>query len=610
MTSKLAHLRSQLRLLRWGRRFYRWGAASSAFLAAVLAVVLTLFVIDVMFEAGIGPRLFLLAVTTIALGAAYWRLAKPWLFVRESDLDMALLVERRMGRRGQSDLPAALQFESPAAAAWGSPKLEAAVIDRVAAETARIEVFAGSSLARLVRRVLLFFSVALVAGAIVMIWPDHVEVFFDRMALGSRHYPTRTAIGAVSINGRVVLEADAILAQPRPARCAEGQPLWFIVSARGELPAEGGVEVTSKSGGQRRTLPLRPFGEKPIAAEADPALRGYVASLNKGQEEVAIYLAQLDRLMEPLKYQIFLGDGWTDSAEIAMVPLPAIEPQITVTPPDYARAVEESSLVPAGARQLSVLEGSRIDLVVASVNGKSLAEAALVITRGGASERYPMQPVDDRRLTWRLADPGSPLSQVADEVRYTIEARDDDGLSPPSPIAGVIRIRPDRPPRIAARMVTRVVLPSAAPVVNLELADDYGVQRPTLELKIARADGTQEIRTLTDLTLQGYNEDGRLARESVAFPLTGASLPWRGGCRINLVSLGLEKGDRVTATFVLADYRGQHASRESVVASQPLELEVSDEAGVYRAALEADKQALEDISQAADLQQELLRSNP
>jgi hypothetical protein len=174
-------------------------------------------------------------------------------------------------------------------------------------------------------------------------------------------------------------------------------------------------------------------------------------------------------------------------------------------------------------------------------------------------------------------------------------------------MAGVVRIKPDRPPRIAARLVTRVVLPTAAPVVNLDLSDDYGVQRPTLELKITREDGSQETRTVGDLQLQVYNEQGRLTPETVDFPLTGDVLPWRGGARIQLKSLDLEKGDRVSAVFVVNDYRGQNASRAVQAASQPLELEVSDEAGVYRAALEADKQALENITEAADLQQQFLR---
>jgi hypothetical protein len=512
-----------------------------------------------------------------------------------------------MGRRGRSDLPAALQFESPAAAGWGSPQLEAAVIDRVAVETANVDVFAGASLGTLVRRVAVLVAIALAAIAIAVVRPEHVAVFLDRMTLGSRHYPTSTAILAVNINSRVVLEAGSRAAQPQQARCAEGQPVWIIVSARGELPDEGDVDVKSKSVGQRRRLPLRRFGEKPDPAEADPSLRDLLASIQNDDVGAAIYLAQLDRLMEPLEYQIILGDAWTDRAEIVMVPLPVIEPKITVTPPDYARSLEESGAVPAGARQLSVLEGSRVDPEVACVNGKPLEEATLVTTRGGQSERFPLRPVGDR-LRWRLADDASPLSQVNEEIRYTIEVRDEDGLGPPTPVSGVIRIRPDRPPRIAARMVTRVVLPSAAPVINLDLADDYGVRQPTLELRITRADGAQETRTLNDLTLQGYNDDGRLTAESVLFPLTAAGLPWRGGCRVNLAPLKLEKGDRVTATFVVADYRGQNASREAQAASQPLELEVSDEAGVYRAALEADKQALEDITQAADLQQELLKS--
>jgi hypothetical protein len=367
--------------------------------------------------------------------------------------------------------------------------------------------------------------------------------------------------------------------------------------------------VQSKSVGQRRKLSLRRFGETPEAAEMDPSLRDLLASLQDEDNEGAIYLAELDRLMEPLEYQVFLGDAWTDAAEIVMVPLPAIEPKITVTPPDYAHSSEESGVV-AGARQLSVLEGSRIDLEVACVNGKPLEEAVLVATRGGKSERFPLVPAGDDRLRWRLDDDASPLAHVSEETRYTIDVRDEDGLGPPSPISGVIRIRPDRPPRIAARMVTRVVLPSAAPVVNLDLADDYGVRSPTLELKITRADGAQETRTLNELALQGYNDEGRLTAESVAFPLTAAGLPWRGGCRVDLAPLNLEKGDRVSATFVVVDYRGQNASREVQAASQPLELEVSDEAGVYRAALEADKQALEDITQAADLQQELLKSQP
>jgi hypothetical protein len=614
MTTKLSQLRSQLRLLRWGRRFYRWGAAASAFLAAALATVLVLFAIDVTFEAGIGPRAILLAIASIALVAAFWRLSRPWLFVRESELDIALLVERRAGRRGRSDLPAALQFESPAAAQWGSPQLETAVIDRVAKETSNLDVFAGSSTAPLVRRVLLLLAAALAAGVIAALWPGHVAVFFDRMALGSRHYPTRTAIHAVNINGRVVLEAGSRLARPGEARCAEGEPLWIIVTARGELPPEGVVEVQSKSAqsktmGQQRSLPLRPFGEKPVAAESNAALRELLASLHTEEDDAAIYLAQLERLMEPLEYQIFLGDAWTDPAEIVMVGLPVIEPKISVTSPDYARGTEKSGSVPAGARQLSVLEGSRIDLEIACVNKKPLAEASLVVTRGGDSERFPLQPADDEKFTWRLPDADSPLSQIAEELRYTIDVRDEDGLSPPSPISGVIRIRADRPPRIAARMVTRVVLPTASPVVNLELADDYGVRRPALELRITRAEGAQEIQTLNDLTLQGYNDDGRLASDTAEFPLTGAELPWRGGCRINLAPLSLAKGDRVTAIFVVSDYRGQDGLRETQAASQPLELEVSDEAGVYRAALEADKQALEDISEAADLQQQLLRSN-
>ena len=65
----------------------------------------------------------------IAVGIwAYRKFAAPWLAKRESDIDMALLVERQ--NKIDSDLVAALQFESPEAKGWGSVRLEDAVIDR------------------------------------------------------------------------------------------------------------------------------------------------------------------------------------------------------------------------------------------------------------------------------------------------------------------------------------------------------------------------------------------------------------------------------------------------------------------------------------------------
>lgn len=606
--SKLGHLRSQLRLLRWGRRFYRWGAAWSSVLTIVLTTLLVLLALDVTFELAIGPRIVLLTLAGVTLLVAFWRLALPWLFVRESDLQMALLVEGRLGYPGRSDLAAALQFESPAAAMWGSPQLEQAVIDRVGRETQHVNVFAGASPAPLVQRVATFLVVAAVAVAVLAIWPDHVAVFFNRMALGEQHYPTRTVLHAIHVNGRPVLE-DSRQAAPAPARCAEGQPLWIAVIARGVLPAAGEAEVASAATGHRRTLPLTRLSPQHRKADADPVLRQMVdALLDEHGDEAAVYLAELDRLMEPLQYQLFLGDAWTDPAEIQMVPLPTVELKLSVVAPSYAQSDDPAAAIPPGARQVSVLEGSRIDLQVTCVN-KPLSEVALAVTRGGATERFPLEPVDDQKLAWRLVSNEGPLSQITEEFRYEIEVTDEDGLRPAAPLVGVVRIRPDRPPRIAARVVTRVVLPTATPVVNLDLTDDYGVQRPTLELKITRQDGRQETHTLKDLTFQGYNENGRLMSDPVAFPLTGEGLPWRGGCRINLTPLRLRKGDRVSAVFVVSDYRGEAATREAQAASQPLELEVSDEAGVYRAALEADRQALEDITQAADLQQQLLKDD-
>ena len=136
-------------------------------------------------------RLLLLGLAAAAVIWAFVRFALPWLGKREDVTDMALLVQRQAGI--DSDLVAALQFESPDAAYWGSTQLETAVIDRVAVEQKKLDVMAAMPRQPLARRLKVLIATVGRLGAAGLLAPEHVWVFFQRLAFGSQHYPSQTA---------------------------------------------------------------------------------------------------------------------------------------------------------------------------------------------------------------------------------------------------------------------------------------------------------------------------------------------------------------------------------------------------------------------------------
>ena len=132
------------------------------------------------------------------VGWAFWRFTRPLMGQSESELDMALLVERQ--QEIDSDLVAAMQFEAPDAAKWGSPQLESAVIDYVASVGRGINVFEGFSREQMWRRGGLLALSLVAVGIAALVAPAYVSAFFNRLLLGSMHYPTRTVIERIVIN--------------------------------------------------------------------------------------------------------------------------------------------------------------------------------------------------------------------------------------------------------------------------------------------------------------------------------------------------------------------------------------------------------------------------
>lgn len=586
--TKLATLRSQLGGLRRARSAVRSATAWSSLVTAVLWALAGVFLLDVLFELEVVPRLVVLLLAAGAVVWAFWRYTRPLLGQSESEIDMALLVERQ--QQIDSDLVAAIQFESPEAVRWGSPQLEGAVIDYVAAVGRGINVFEGFSREQMTRRGLVLAITALALLLLAGLFPGHAIAFVNRLLLGSMHYPTSTRIEQLVITGKRVLVASEHGSQPQDLKAAQGRPLSFFVVGGGSIPTKGSVQFHALGASRTRsTVELKPLADTDVAK---------VWPVGIEQPSGTVFTGEMPRLMDSVTYKVFLGDAWTDAARIGMVPLPTIETRLVPVPPRYAQRSKES-LDPT-SRQVSVLEGTTVDLTVQCTNNKPLASVTMLVKSGKEETSHELVKTDETALGWKLPADKSPLTSIRREIRYDIQVIDADGLSLESPIRGNIRIRPDRPPTGSAEVVHKVVLPTAEPVIEYRATDDFGLSKIALVAEIERFDPSRASGPAVDLGQGVVAPAKEMPVELHRFellagkPVLSDRLPLAGRYSLPLSPMTLAKGDRVKLTLEVTDYRGENDQgipTGQLHAGEGLVLEISDESGVLAAISQADERS-------------------
>lgn len=643
--TRLNTLHRHLAALRRSRVLGRWATAYSAVITAAFWLLLAVFAVDVAFRMDVPQRLLVMALAAAGLVWSFRRYAVPELGVREDEIELALLVEKK--HQINSDLVAAIQFEQPQAVTWGSRQLEERVIESVSDLARRLDVFEGLAQPKPRRRTAALVGTLAVAAAVAVSFPGHTRAFLQRLCLASVHYPSDTVIQRIAINHRTVLDVQRQGAKPLDARFAEGYPLDFWVTCSGVLPDSGKAQLMS-AGDRKRPIELERMSaearrerlqqaatgmrkglaakdidlagswaremallarvDAPAAADAIEAAAGDPAKLEEtadqldqllkawpGQaDSIAVYAGQLPRLVAPLTYQVYVGDGWTDPAQVAMIPLPVVESQLTPVPPAYAKAANAKPAEPA-ARQISVLEGSEVKVAIECTNRKKLRSAWLTVLTPTAPRRYDLKAVDDGRLRWSLDAVDSPFYRVQEPLRFEIQVTDEDDLHMETPIRGYVRIKPDRPPVCAAAVVHKVVLPTAKPKIEYRVNDDYGVAKVLLHVAVEREQRSGEA-TGDDANL----ETQTLSLLPNAEPVLSGRLPVDDRYVLDLAALRIErggqlqpaklvKGDRLKLTLEAFDYRGDLPGES--YQCDPLVLEISDEAGVLAAISEADEKS-------------------
>jgi len=547
--TKLSKLRKRLARLRRRRRSVRWRTGYTALFVALLWVLVAAFLVDWLFEMSPLQRIVVMVVSACVFFWTFRRYTRPWLGRRETELDVALLVERQ--QTIDSDLVAAIQFESPEAAEWGSVQLEQEVIDRTAEIGSRLDVMQGFSRKPLRRRASLLAVTCLLVALGVWRFPDHATAFLSRFfLLAPVHYPTRTVIESVRINGRSV---DMTGWRPQVVKSPYGQPVAFEVVCSGRLPIEGHAGLRTDRG-QRTTVAFAP-----------------------GEAQRHVYGGQLPRLVDAVDYQIYLGDAWTDPARLEVVPLPTIDVELEVTPPSYAARGASPSFTSVGLRQISVIEGSRVQIRVTS--DKPLEEATLFVDGNRQAmlrdQRNARSPEPER---WTSQTGNTPLDRVVEPIRFEVRVVDRDDLELESPVQGVIRIKADQRPRIVASAVTEFVLPTARPGISYDASDDYGLGRLSILPKVTHADGrTEELDEIAFLQVPQGESPPKEIEDRYAF---------------DLAPLKLTKGDQLTITVQAVDYRGPNSEGEPTL-TEPLVFQVTDERGILAAMAEADRDSVD-----------------
>ncbi len=559
------------------RRRLRGLIGVSGIIVAVSAAWLGLFALDWGLQLGRMERAVAVLLAAVALGWAVRKLVLPWWMSRETELHLALLLQKRAGI--DTDLVAALQFEAAEAGRWGSPELQAAVMRRVATATPTLPLREDIP-PRIVGRRVIVAALALASvTSVALVFPKHTCVFLDRLLLRSAAYPTATRIDEIRIAGQPV----RLDRSPAEVLGPLGAAVDFRVTVSGRVPQEGLVQLSAVEARQSSRLPLLP--------ESGTA---------------GTFTASLPLLTDDSECRIRIGDAST--GPIVLSPVHPLQARLVfeIREPDYGDGTDRIRRRQEGILQLTVPEGSWVRPWLVSDRRLSRAElhfgddvTALrrVAEPPPASDATENPAPNDGRTGrphgaapayWWTPEPiPTALGDVTEPVRLEFVMEEEAGSSPIT-IQAVLRPRPDQPPRIVAESRISLVLPRARPTIFCRAADDRGLVRIDVRAERVRPDGTAEI--LPTWTL--WEADRQVQRELVErFPL-------------DLSVTGAAKGDRLRV-YLTAVEQGRGGLPGRSIESTPITLDVTDEQGIMAAMAQLDRKSADQLRQMIDRQLEV-----
>ena len=551
MQTKLSTLRTRLGSLRRSRAAVRWGSAVCAPIAFVLWLLVAAFWCDWSFDLHVTFRALVLLGWLAGGLWAVRRFAWPLVSIQESEQDVALLVEQQ--HKIDTDLVAALQFEQPHAAKWGSSRLEQAVVDYVAEFSPSLDVFQGFTYHPLPKRAAVLVGTLLIVAGAALAFPSHTAAFWNRFLLGSAHYPTRTKIESITVNGQSVPVFTT--GKAAQVRIPYGEQIQVEIKCGGEVPSAGFANLSG--------------------VNSDAANR---INLVSKPNESSSFAGEISHVADSFRVRFQFGDAISDAAEIVIVPLPLVDIYWEITPPSYAASSVKPGESDAGSRQMAVLEGSAAKLSLVCSN-KSLKLARITVNGGAPIELVKSGKSSGSSSEWTLPK-GTPFDSVRELLKYEIQVVDEDGLSMEPSIAGQIRLRADRLPRIVASAVTRQVLPTATPKLDYAGGDDFGVAKIIAIVQISRENGTSSRYEVLSKVIEEKEQPQVIVRGQLPIPLS---------------KYELQKGDEVKVTLEIVDWRGSIPGQKGL--GESVTFNVTDLNGILAQTGDEDKKTAKQLDE-------------
>ena len=308
-----------------------------------------------------------------------------------------------------------------------------------------------------------------------------------------------------------------------------------------------------------------------------------------GDQPQAQYRGEYAGLSQSARYQVYLGDAWTDPLALSVTPLPVVEIEAEVVLPVYARqSADDVQKLPRGMRQFAVLAGSEVRLKLDSDRPLKAAEVKI-------AGRADLPDATRRCRGQRRGslDAGHRRHAAGIRCRGTVVFDPGSRRGRPNPGAAAGRFHHHRARPAAGhhgqRRKTPIVLPTGSPNIHYEAADDHALGRIWLTWEATAGDVSAALPTRP--------RNARAGSRSAASRPKPSPRSQAADYPLALQSLPLKPGDTLKVTFHASDYRGP-AAAATVDADPPLVFQVTDLRGFEASMYEADQKsagALEDI---------------
>jgi hypothetical protein len=330
------------------------------------------------------------------------------------------------------------------------------------------------------------FAVVVQVACLVLL-PWHFVALGARLIDPACGFPTRTRIETMDV--------------PAVVACGAEIPVVVRLERGSVLPTRPGL-LTFTDRVDGTTI------EAELAAEAES---GWV------------FRGTLPRAVDDVEVVAELGDARSEPRLIRAVPRPEVkEGTVRYRWPAYLKR-EDIPSKPLGP--LDVLQGGTLEL---DLEATAPLRDALLVERYGDS--WPLMPVDEGGLRWRLREPFN----VTRQTSFHIWMRDADGITNALPaVEYPVLARPDRPPEITLQYPSRdlSITPKARMLLRFDVRDDFGLRAVRLAYRIELEGQKEQKVERVPLTGLAADQAGRILPEQ--------QVVW------NLARQGFKTGDQV-----------------------------------------------------------------